>query len=283
MDLRKIESMSFDGMLELFPYGFKFNNLGGHQRCAKPLHFNDSEKAIAHLGKKPIVKGENYHVETSYSEEQLPYVRRAITLLDGIVQGKIAETVISGDNSQQQIKSLSERVVEIFPNSRVFGYSLKEGIVSIIEQFGELYPNFIPALYNVMVSNVGSGGTRAAIERSSRFLPDALDGLLNRQNIEEFGNVGIRELVRVHPIIASVVEYEIHCPGMVLAYHIMRETKIAALELAEKINDLNSHIIYTSHYLDSSSLNPASDAILVIRAAVDQLMRDAMKKFCIKM
>ena len=203
MDTQKIYTTSFQEMLELFPPRSKLTNIGGCPRRANtiyfsapgdyyfPIMFRDGTYHDPHNGQ--IYKSPNYHVECSYNEQQLPYIQRTITLLDGLVQGQIVEIAVSGDKPQK-VKSLSEIVVESFRSSGLFGTSLQEAMIHKIKEFGELYPNFIPALNELVVSNVGDLGISAALDFSSFFLSPAVSGYLNQENHQDMGIAKLKNL-----------------------------------------------------------------------------------------
>lgn len=276
MDTKTIDATSFQEMLALFPIIPRVINVGGYGREVQPFYFRHSADDQVPYNQRDVTKHPGYHVEASYSAEQMPYVQRAMMLLTKLVEGQIVESAVSGNTLTQKAKSLSEIVVDSFKEIRIFQSSLKEALLYKVNEFGQLYPNFLPVLNDVIVLNAGHRGIDITVVKSSMFLQDALEDCLNQENRQGYKHPGIKEFAGLHPYngLSGIAEYEIQCTGVGFAYHVMEQAKIAALELANKLNDPEGDLVYLGPGFD---LGVTGTGLRVSHLIV-KLMKEQMSK-----
>ena len=181
----------------------------------------------------------SYHVESSFSPEQQPFVNAVTVGLSRIITGH--EVMPDG----AFVKPLHTRLVQEFLDSKRTNYAgiLTGQVCKKIEEFDSLHPNLAPALRAVFLQ-AGREGTELAISISSVHLI-SVSGEMDEWNpISTLAKKYVKaDFTNQHPRTApnGQHEYEVWCSGRNVAEAIMRESKLASEVLGEMSGVLDSY------------------------------------------
>lgn len=180
-----------------------------------------------------------YHVESSFSTEQQPFVSAVTVGLSRVVTGNgVRQDGVS-------VQPLHAGLVQEFLDSKKTNYAgILTGLVcKKIEEFDSIYPNLAPALRAVFLQ-AGREGTELAISVSSIHL------LLASGKMDEWNPIASlakkytkADFTNQHPrtVPNGQHEYEVWCSGRNVAEAIMRESNLAAETLGNMQGILDSY------------------------------------------
>lgn len=208
-------SVPFVEVMHVFD-GFSGKRPGGTVLSVDPrLHSSDS----------------SYHVESSFSPEQQPFVNAVTVGLSRVVTGQ--EVMPDGTFTEP----LHARLIQKFLESKRTDYAgiLTGQVCKKIEEFDSLHPNLAPALRAVFLQ-AGREGTELAISISSVHLISASGEMDVWNPISTLAKKYVKaDFTNQHPRTApnGQHEYEVWCSGRNVAEAIMRESKLASEVLGE--------------------------------------------------
>lgn len=187
-----------------------------------------------------------FHRESSFTDEQRPYVGAAIVALNTLAQGRLV-----GKQQDVPLPNFSQRVATRFrndPPENHFGEAVMEATLDLYEDFGNHYPNLTPAL-NALSRVAGIEGTGIVLIESHGSLNRAITGELTEETIRQSYILDSENFVGLHPLHSEIKAYEIRCAAEALAKTLIRETNRAALTVAndEDIFEQTSRYAATQH------------------------------------
>lgn len=243
---------------------FTQTNRGGIQREDKKAKSPRASIITAskdYIPQKELKK--DITVQSSFTDEQRPYVQASIMVLNTLAQGRLVL------DNEHELPRFAHRVEKHFieqeEKKRNFMDAVQEATVDVYADFGTYYPNLIPAL--AAFSRIaGIDGTGLAIYSTRYLLHDALRGLFDHNTIKEHTTQFMEpdDFIGVHRTNDQSPDYEIQCAGVAFARTINREAKLAALTLA---NDETLQINYGQTYNDT-------DTTTNIKGQLRQLIAD---------
>lgn len=192
---------------------------------------------------RPFTTTPDYHVRSHiFTEKQLSYVERSMSLLGGLVQGKAITS-----EGETEYPSLSRRIEDTFHHevqSRGdirFGSAVINSLFDALTTFQEIYPDMVPALYTAFkeggyhtLSKAAGGFDKAefplylGLALSGQLTKDAISGFRSKYPRAVF--VGLHgKTGYVHdPIKVS----ENWCPAHFFVAYITHQELLAAINLA---------------------------------------------------
>lgn len=182
-----------------------------------------------------------YHVEMTWTPDQLEYVEVAFGYLadlakgHAVVQRELGPTKVQTDTLAQRIeRQFSQTATQ--PGEIHYGHVLTDAVVELLQVFGEYYPTWTPVMAAAFTI-AGGEGTKIAINESVHFLINALQGTLNADNVHTYLNHLVFRHDRFgteHPGLGyQPQEYELWCSGESVAKIIMDSARVAAVQIAQ--------------------------------------------------
>lgn len=237
IDVRmRVGATPFNQVFEAFEGFLPPDDLGrgGHRRLeVKPFQEPGQVRGSAKYNP-------DYHVESSFNDEQYKYVTAAVVYLSYLARG-------TSPASTGPVGDFSTRVQAHFLNQEgkpSFKHALTDSTKDLLSDFGEYHPNLLPAMWATYVSG-GGRGTEIALNNSRLFLQSAIHGELTQENAGLFLTPPRNAFVMEHPLNIWTFtqgrnrDYEVWCLGQAFAHTLMSQAKRAALNLSQipHIND----------------------------------------------
>lgn len=144
-----------------------------------------------------IVTSPSHHRESSFTKEQLLYVDLLNRLLIDILKKDFKQEVLSIYKIYEDDKSYE------FNRKDILSRSLKLALVEMVRKLCELYPHLLPAIQSFFLIG-GANGLETSISR----------GFLKKE-LTKADFIGFR------PNLGEVVEFELMCGGMAVAFEVM--------------------------------------------------------------
>ena len=231
---------------------------------------------------------------SSFTPQQNEYIKVAISTLVKLASGRDQES------QDQRYPTLTERITRHYlatddPTGR-WRSSLETSVTEIMAQFGELYPNLLPAM-DAMFAVAAANGTDTALNIAGDCLQDALkygDDISRwpkgvqrilgymEQEVDRLEQAAQRmrlaatRFTGLHPRYGDqIVEHEVHCSGMTVAIDIIRSSATAAIQIAHMQQDGEIAVPYDNNVDGFSAPFPNGDYETVLKQHIHAMTEAA--------
>jgi hypothetical protein len=212
------------------PYGIVANVFSADEPRDCTVTGRDSGGYLAGKPSKDAIR--SHHVESNFSATQRSYIAVTMGALHKLLYGRV-------HGSSEQLPTLCERIVTVINGKNVssFGAAVASGLQGCISEFGNCYPNLIPALYT-FTNAAGITGLSIAVNDSRyQFLRARVQMQSNPDELPELGSgLTDQDFIGSHEFSIGVPMYEIQCSGKALAFAIMEESGVAAISLMKSLD-----------------------------------------------
>jgi len=228
--IKSYKDISLDKVTELFG-NFNIVKRGGNQVFVarkqnniykkSPVRPRHEPNSTYHYNSENRTYSENYHRESSFSFEQIPYIEFLNRALVNIIREHFTQEVMNF------IDVIKEESGEKYENKRIIKTAFERALISMLRILCENYPNLNLVIKAFFLKTRGAGVDGLVTALSIGFSGDLLEDL-DEQYLD-------RLFVASHPAeFDKVREYEIMCSGMPVAFEIAKAIDETFLKLGIK-------------------------------------------------